>query len=52
MPRRDARTYPGLYFTQYFYKIHTDEFLGGENEEYSQLNALKSVCVSYMLVLD
>lgn len=28
MPRRDARTYPGLYFTQYFYKKDRKGVLG------------------------
>lgn len=63
MPRRDARTYPGLYFTQYFYKKHMQT-----ERMYVRHTCLKNkiskitqlivwalcvrVCVSYMLILD
>lgn len=57
MPRRDARTYPGLYFTQYFCRDRNKS--GNSHPSVSvevgpvlQLS-LYSVCVfSYMLILD
>lgn len=61
MPRRDARKYPGLYFTQYFYKKHMQTermyvrhtWLKNKICKITQL-ILCAHCVrfSYMLILD